>query len=367
MNFIVAPFAWLLRVFYGLVHNYGVSIILFGIVVKLVTLPFQMKSKKSMVRMGRLTGKQQELQKQYANNQQKYNEELQKLYMEEGINPMGGCLWSFLPLFLLIPLYQIIYRPISVFMGLSNELMTTLMDAAKGMGFDPSTYNTIYEQIGLSNFIHDHWSQFSQYAGEGLIDVNFNFLGLNLSSIPRQQFSVLKDGGLSWGVIGLLLIPIVSAGLQYISTKVMTKSNGQDQQQQGSMRMMNIFMLAMSLYWTFIMPAAMGLYWTINTVLMMIQEFLLGKFYTNKLNAEEDEKEAKKRAARKMKMEAAQKRMEEWEAEKEKSKPKAKRQTKAQQKPAGEKKNTTNEAGRLGERPYARGRSYQADRYEEKE
>ncbi len=362
MNFIVAPFAWLMRLFYSIAHNYGIAVILFSIVLKLVLLPFQMKSKKSMVRMGRLTGKQQELQKQYAKNQQKYQEELQKLYMEEGINPMGGCLWSFLPLFIIIPLYQIIYRPITVFMGISTELLNTLMQSATGLGFDPSTYNRAYEQIGLSNFIHEHWDQFSQYESQGLINVNFNFLGLNLSNIPQQQIGVLKQG-VSWAVLGLILIPILAALLQYISMKVMARSNGQDQQQQSSMRMMNILMLAMSLYWTFIMPAAMGLYWIMNTLLIMVQEAVLGRFYTKKLNAEEDEREAKRAAARKLRMEEAKKRATEREQEEKRTK----KQQKNQPKQSGEKKPATTEAGRVGERPYARGRSYKADRYEEKE
>ena len=79
-NIITVPFAALMRWLYALTGSYGISIILFGLVVKLVVLPFQMKSKRSMVRMGRLSNKQQELQKQYANNQRKYQEELQKLY-----------------------------------------------------------------------------------------------------------------------------------------------------------------------------------------------------------------------------------------------------------------------------------------------
>lgn len=87
---ISVPFAALLRWLYAFTGSYGLAIILFALVVKLIVLPFQMKSKRSMVRMGRLSGKQQELQKKYANNQQKYNEELQKLYMEEGINPMAA-------------------------------------------------------------------------------------------------------------------------------------------------------------------------------------------------------------------------------------------------------------------------------------
>ena len=79
-------------------RSYGVSLILFTLVIKLILLPFQMKSKKSMVRMSRMSGKMQEIQKKYANNQLKMQEEMQKFYQEEGFNPMSGCLWSFLPL-----------------------------------------------------------------------------------------------------------------------------------------------------------------------------------------------------------------------------------------------------------------------------
>lgn len=358
-NFIAAPFAVLMRFFYNFTGSYGISIILFGLVVKLVLLPFQMKSKKSMVRMGRLTGKQQELQKQYAKNQQKYQEELQKLYMEEGVNPMGGCLWSFLPLFLILPLYQIIYRPITSFMGLSTETYNSLLEMATGMGFNAdNTYNAGYLQIGLSNFIHHNWQSFKN-AAEGLIDVDFHFLGINLSDLPSQCVKQITT--FQWQYIGVVLIPIAAAVLQLVSAKVMTRSNGQEQQP--GMGAMNLMMPLMSLWFCFMMPAAMGLYWIINTVLIMIQEAVLGKFYTKKLNAEEDEREAKKAAARKLRMEEAKKRA----AEREQEEKRTKKQQKNQPKLPGEKKPATTEAGRVGERPYARGRSYKADRYEEKE
>ena len=101
---ICIPFAWLVRLFYNMTGSYGMAIILFTLVVKLIMLPFQIKSKKSMLRMNRLSGKMQEIQKKYANNQMKQQEEIQKLYAEEGVNPMSGCLWSFLPLPILIAL-----------------------------------------------------------------------------------------------------------------------------------------------------------------------------------------------------------------------------------------------------------------------
>ena len=96
--YICVPFAWLVRLFYNLTNSYGVALILFTLVIKLIMLPFQMKSKKSMMRMSRVSGQMQELQKRYAKNQAKLQEEMQKLYEEEGVNPMSGCLWSLMPI-----------------------------------------------------------------------------------------------------------------------------------------------------------------------------------------------------------------------------------------------------------------------------
>lgn len=354
-NLISLPFAALLRWMYSFTGSYGWSIILFALVIKLVILPFQMKSKRNMVRMGRLSGRQQELQKQYANNQQKLNEEIAKLYQEEGVNPMGGCLWSFLPLFIIIPLYSIIYRPITHFMRLTEENMAALKEMAIGLGYDSSKYSTAYEQIGLTDFISRNWEQF-EGSMEGLINVDFRFLGMDLSMQPTAAFS---NFSFAPAIIGVLLIPFIATGLQYISTIIMQKSNGQSAEQQKQMRTMNLLMPLMSLYFCFIMPAAMGVYWIINTILSTVQEYLLGKFYTKKIQAEEDELAAKRQADRQARMEEAKRRaaeQKEQHGERKKIQPKR-----------DETRDPTTEAGRVDDRPYARGRSYQADRYDDKE
>lgn len=356
-NIITVPFAALLRWIYGFTASWGWSIILFAVIIKLIMLPFQMKSKRGMIRMGRLQGKQQELQKQYAKNQQKYNEEIAKLYQEEGVNPAGGCLWSILPLFIMIPLYSIIYRPITHFMGLSQEAFATLKEFAIGLGWTAGTGMNAgaYEQIGITEFIHRHWAEFQSCGVDGLIDVNFTFLGMDLSSQPNMMF---KSFAFKWEIVGVILIPVVAAGLQYASSVIMSKSNGQSMN--GQMKMMNLMMPLMTIWFCFMMPATMGIYWIINSVLMTIQEYLLGKFYTKKLNAEEDEREAKREAARQLRMEEAKRRAAE-QREQDAKRPKHQPQK------STEKKVSTNEAGRVGERPYARGRSYQEDRYENKE
>lgn len=351
---ITLPFAALLRWIYGLTGSYGLSILFFALIIKLVLLPFQMKSKRGMIQMGRLSKKQQELQKQYAKNQQKYNEEIQKLYQEEGVNPMGGCLWSFLPLFFMLPLYSIIYRPITYFMGLSEEALETVKTLAADLGYVAGSTNAAYEQIGLTEFIHRHWDSFTGTV-DGLIDVNFSFLGIDLSAQPSSMFSNFT---FTWACVGVILIPIIAALSQYLSSIIMQKTNGQ--QQQGQMKMMNLMMPLISLWFCFGLPAAMGLYWIINSVLMTIQEQILGKFYTKKIEAEEEEKAAKREAARQLRMEEAKKKAAE-QRELEAKKPKKQPQK------SPEKRVSTNEAGRVGDRPYARGRSYQEDRYENKE
>ena len=105
--YICVPFAFLTRLFYSWTGSYGVALILFTLVVKLVLLPFQLKSKKSMLRMNRMQGKLNDIKTRYANNQQKQQEAMAELCAKEGINPMSGCLWSFIPFPILIALYYI--------------------------------------------------------------------------------------------------------------------------------------------------------------------------------------------------------------------------------------------------------------------
>ena len=126
--YICVPFAWLTRLFYTWTGSYGVALILFTLIVKLVLLPFQLKSKKSMLRMGRMNSKVQEIQKKYANNKERQQQEIADLYAREGVNPMSGCLWSFLPFPILIALYAIIRQPLRYLMGLSMDTISAITD-----------------------------------------------------------------------------------------------------------------------------------------------------------------------------------------------------------------------------------------------
>jgi len=160
------PFAALVRLFYTVTGSYGVSLILFTLVIKLILLPFQMKSKKSMVRMSRMSGKMKEIQKKYATNQAKMNEEMQKLYTDEGVNPMSGCLWSLIPMPILFALYYIIREPIKFFMNFGSlangaKVVTAAKAAIDAAGLTMTTLSKtgelgVYSQIEMIKLINSN-------------------------------------------------------------------------------------------------------------------------------------------------------------------------------------------------------------------
>ena len=304
---ICIPFAALLRLFYNLTGSYGVSLILFTLVIKLILLPFQMKSKKSMVRMSRMSGKMQEIQKKYANNQLKMQEEMQKFYQEEGFNPMSGCLWSFLPLPILMALYYIIREPIVYFMNFGGKdaglaVVNAARSLIEGAGIE-IVASPGYEQIAISNIIN---SQFPDFIAEhpGWVNIDYHFLGIDLIQTPWSAVSSLSTG-ITLAAVGLILIPIISGVFSFLLSKVSMSQSAQTAAANGSTKMMMWMMPLMSIYIAFIVPAALGVYWAAQSAFSIIQEMVLGKFYTKKLQEEEDARQEMIQADRQKRMEEA--------------------------------------------------------------
>ncbi len=121
-DIIRVPFGFLLDWLYTFTNNYGLALILFSLIVKLVLLPMSVKSKKSMLKMSRLSPQVKALESKYGDDKQKYQLAVQQLYKEEGVSMGGGCLWSFIPLIILLPLYYIIREPITYMMHNSRSV-----------------------------------------------------------------------------------------------------------------------------------------------------------------------------------------------------------------------------------------------------
>ena len=236
---ILSPFVWLLTVFYNLFGSYGLALIFFAIVVKLILFPFSLKGKRSMIQMNMLSDKMQKLQKQYGKDKERYNLEVQKLYEKEKVNPMSGCLWSFVPLLILLPLYAIIRQPLKYMMGVnSQDLLNAVANAvqwnsaALDMGWikeaADSFANTGYNQLYLASLITpenlDSVQAAVGEAGSKIFSINFDFLGLiDLSQTPQLKFWTISGG------FGLFLLPVISAASGFVFSLISMKTNSVNQ------------------------------------------------------------------------------------------------------------------------------------------
>ena len=399
LDAIATPFGWLMMRLYELTNNFGWAIILFAIVVALVLLPFMAKSKKSMMRMSRLQPRMMELQKKHEGNPQKLNEEMARLYRENHVSPLGGCLWSLLPFPILLALYRAVVKPITIMMGVADELLApggAIYEQLQALGYSMSNYttstNTFYEQIYQSKFISEHFDQFSGLSDK-LVQMDYSFLGLDLSQTPDWHFWSFDFSNGTWVVLGLFLLPLISTGLSYLSMYVSRKINpqvGTSQQQQAnasSMKTMMIIMPLMSLWIGYIMPAALCVYWIMNSLTGILRETGLTLFYKKKMAAEDAEFLAKERAReeeleRKRQETERLRAMNATTANKNTSKKKQQAQaaqSAAERRAAAERAEraarrerlgiTEQEkpASQVGNRRFARGRAYVEDRYENPE
>ena len=256
-------FGSVLLFFYNICSSYGGAILLFGLLVKLIMLPFQMKSKHSMMRTTMLTPRVKELEKRYATNKQKYQEEVAKLYKEAKINPMSGCLWTLIPFPIVIILYSVVRQPLVALMKLTQENITTLTDVVTQLGYYTAPAKAdAYSQMTIANVLHEHFADIVSNPGvaefaDKLKNINFHFLGLNMIEKPSLMFWNTPEwqNGLWYIALLMFLIPFISAGLTILQTMLSQKMNPpQDAQTAQTSKTMNLVMPLMSIYICFIMP-----------------------------------------------------------------------------------------------------------------
>ena len=401
-NLITVPFGWILGLLYDLTSNYGVAMILFALIVQAVLTPINAKSKKSMMKMSRLQPRIQDIQRRYAHDQQKQNEEIQKLQREEGASMgMGGCLWSFVPLLILFPLFTVIREPITYILGESAEVTAQIIATVKDLAPELFSKNNYYDQVVAASAISQYAAQIQAaipgISAETLAGINFDFFGINLGSIP--QFNIFSSTwAWDWAHIGAFLMPLLSAGSQVLSmfisqnmnNSVVTNEKGlQDKetakksQANQSGKIMMWMMPIMSLWIGFTVPAALSIYWLIQGVVSTFVDVILTKHYRKvydaedairlqkameqeALEAEKERQRAERRAANpdgittntsKKKLQQKQQR------EQEAAKAAAKKEYDAKHGIVEEEKEEKTVLSGIPSRPYAKGRAYDPNRY----
>ena len=388
-DLIRVPFGYLLDWLYTFTNNYGLALILFSLIVKLVLLPMSVKSKKSMLKMSRLSPQVKALEAKYGDDKQKYQLAVQQMYKEEGVSMGGCCLWSFIPLLILLPLYYVIREPITYMMHNSRSISEAIVAFIQASGENLGK-NSYYAQLAAAGHIGDYMEELKSLAvtaNANLQAMNFQFLGIDLAGIPSFRFWECEG----WGEIGLFLIPVVSAGLQAASMWISQKMNNQvatnaDGEQDADAAKtanqtnatMMLMMPLMSLWIGFSMPAAISIYWIAQAVFGAVQDYFLTKHY-RKVYDEEDA--VKQEIAAKRRAEEAEK--ERQRALRREQNPDgitdnvSKKKIRQQEKEAAEKaakayearKNPVQESEEKKplsgdpERPYSRGRAYDPAHY----
>lgn len=288
MGFISNLFGYILNFIYELVKNYGLAIIIFSVLLKLILLPLSIKQQKTMKKTAKIQEKVKEIQDKYKNDPNKMNQEMMDLYKKENMNPFSGCLSAILQIILLLAMFGLVRNPLTYM----KKVDTNVINEYKNEIIQEQGENSIsrnYPEISILKYVSSHKSQ------EDPLYINMNFIGLDLSNIPQENY----------GEPTVYIIPILYVLTSIISMKMstsMTKNKNdkkdiievkEDKEKETSPeemtaqmnKSMTWFMPIMSVSISLIAPLGLALYWLVNNILMIVERLILNKF----LKSEEEE------------------------------------------------------------------------------
>ena len=389
------PFGYLLDWLYQFAGNYGVALILFSLIVKIVLLPMNAKSKKSSLKMARVAPLAKALEAKYADDKNKYQQEVMKLYKEEGISTTGGCLWSFIPLLILLPLYYVIREPITYVMHIPAEQAAQIVEIISQHVELPG--NTFYHQLIAAKHVGEYSAEIlaaiPSLDSALLTPIDFSFLGIDLTAIPSWKIWTWTEA--SWPMIGGALLALISGGsnllsmwiAQKMNSAVSTNEKGEKDTAAASMNQsMNtmLFMMPiMSIIFGFTMPAAITVYWIAQAIFTILTDTPMTVHYRKVYAAEDEARREKAAAAAAIEAEkerlraerraanpdgivenTSKKKLERKEREEREAAAKRFAMEKAGIDPDAEKEIDMEKCpSGIPERPYCKGRNYDPDRY----
>ena len=311
MNFLYdligIPFGYLMSLIYKIVPNYAIAIIIFTLVTKLLLFPVNYKTQKNAARMQLFQPKLEKLKKAYGSNPQRLQEEQQKLYQQEGINPMGSCLPMFVQMFLLFGVIDVIYKPITHILHITKSVRVAAIEKASELavkfgdvnnGKEISTGN-LRSELLTAEALEKHPSEFTDFAENFFQKVSdfsdtFSVFGANLGKTPQFHPEVWNREA-----IILFCIPFL-AGLAQLIFSVYSqihqkKVNPQAQQAGGGcMTAMTLLMPVWSVWIAFEVPAGVGFYWIFSSLFSFFITFALNCYFTKDRIVAINEKEKQK-------------------------------------------------------------------------
>lgn len=264
MGFFANIFGYLLNFLYELFKNYGLAIILFSIIVKLLMLPISIKQQKTMKKTAELQGKLKEIQFKYKNDPEGLNRETLELYKNEKINPFGGCLSGIIQIVLLLSIFYLVKSPLTYMKKVDTETINSYKEQIQT---SEENKKSVYEEIEI---IKKFGSQ------DEKININMDFLGIDLSQIPTENLNDYRT----------FIIPVLYVISSFISIKLTSKmqrnkteNDSQDEEDPMAQanKSMTFMMPIMSISIAMIAPLGLALYWLVNNILIIGERLLLNK------------------------------------------------------------------------------------------
>ena len=303
MGLIAKLLGWIMYLIYQIIPSYGISIILFTFVIKLLTLPNTYKMQVNSARQGLLAPKLEKLRKSFANNPQRMQEEQNKLFQEEGINQTAGCLGSILTMILLLGVYQVVMRPLTYVLRLAPEQITEAKDLlTKWLETQNITekYLNGRPELILLKYVKTNPEIFSSLNGftDKLSGFNNHFLGFDLAGVP----SLHPENGWSFTAVMLVLLPVLATIAQLVMTVITQrhskKTNPAAAQSMGGMNLMLYMSPLMTLWIGMSVPAGMSFYWLVSSVISLLVQLGLYKYLSGERLVAINEREKQKQIAK---------------------------------------------------------------------
>ena len=289
-QFFANIFGYLLNFINNFVGNYGLSIILFTVLIKIIMLPLSIKQQRTMKKSTELNEKIKVLQFKYKNDPEKLNREMMDLYKKENMSPFSGCLSTIAQFILLISIFYMVRCPLTYMEKINNDQINTYVQQLKDGGI---TVNQAYSEIDIIRELDYLKEKMPEDEGLNKINLNMNFCGLDLSKIPQQN---LND----WTVYIIPALYIISTFISMkITTSMQKKSkkndgviditekdekdskeeekNEMEDMMEQSNKMMSWMMPIMSVSISLVAPLGLALYWLVNNILMIGERLVLNK------------------------------------------------------------------------------------------
>ena len=282
MSLLANLFGYVLNFLYNLVNNYGVAIILFCVVLKLITLPISIKQQKTMKKTAKIQAKMQEIQEKYKNDQVRMNQEMLYVYKQEKMSPFSGCLSSIVQIIVFLAVFYLVRSPLTFMKKVDPEII--------------SNYQTQIEQEndGKASAYPEIQIIEQKGAEDERVFINMDFLGIDLSKVPTQSLNDFR----------VYIIPALYVASSFVSIRLTTSMRNkgkkkkedtevseEEPNQLEAMQQMNKtmswFMPIMSISIAIVAPLGLALYWLVNNVMMIIERLIL-----NHIDSKKEEQDA---------------------------------------------------------------------------